>query len=312
MIDLLVVLFRLLTFGSIAVLGGGLLFLALAWRNGTRSSRMQKVLRYSLFVAFGATAGTLLVHGPDVLDRSVTAVSDLQLLKTAAGTTFGNTVVARLVVLAVVGLLIARGLRQPLTSLRKMLAVALLVPTLVATQSFSGHAAEKGSLVLALDMAHLVAASVWLGGLVVLVFVLLPTQRRDELAVAVPAFSKMAFTSVVILAVTGGIHALVRVGSIGAFFTHSYGQLILLKLAIFVVLVVCGGLSHRWVQRRFAQKAGTEVSDKEFRKGIRRTAGTEVGIGVAVLLVTAILVATNPPATAAEHSGDSAENSTHG
>src|SRR5213079_1866223 len=71
-------------------------------------------------------------------------------------------------------------------------AAALLVPSL------SGHAAQTTprGLSIALDWLHLVAGSIWIGGLVGLVVLWqrLDTERRlHGLAVVVPRFSNVAF-----------------------------------------------------------------------------------------------------------------------
>ena len=66
---------------------------------------------------------------------------------------------------------------------------------------FAGHAAAKSprGLSVSLDWVHLAAASIWIGGLLGLVVLLLriaPARRVSAIATVVPRFSAVALVAV--------------------------------------------------------------------------------------------------------------------
>ncbi len=99
-------------------------------------------------------------------------------------------------------------------------------------------------------MLHILAMAAWLGGLVLLVAAVLPRREPDELRAVLPVFSRVAFGSVVVLAVTGTYAAWRGVGTVHAIFTTTYGWLVVLKIALFLGLLALGNVSRVAIQRR--------------------------------------------------------------
>ncbi len=136
---------------------------------------------------------------------------------------------------------------------------------LAFTFSATGHAETTNPTWLSLlaDTLHLLAMAAWVGGLVLLVVGLLPRRDPDELDAVLPVFSRVAFTAVVVMAVTGTYAAWRGVGSLRALVHTEYGLLVLAKVALFVGLLAVGNLSRRVVQR----KLGRGVRDDRRRRG---------------------------------------------
>jgi copper transport protein len=108
---------------------------------------------------------------------------------------------------------------------------SLLVPGL------SGHAAQTSprGWSLLFDWAHLVAGSVWLGGLLglLLLWASLPAARRVAgLVVAVPRFSNVAFFSVLVLVASGIGASFLHFPTLSSLWQTSYGQALLVKIAL--------------------------------------------------------------------------------
>ena len=104
---------------------------------------------------------------------------------------------------------------------------------LVLTLGLSGHAAA-GDLVpvaIVVDVVHVGAVALWLGGLLVVLAALLPRRDPDEVALVVPRFSSIAFAAVAALVVTGAFQSWRQVGGLEALTDTTYGQLLLAKLA---------------------------------------------------------------------------------
>ena len=157
--------------------------------------------------------------------------------------------------------------------------------------SLGGHAGASDHLyalgVLA-DALHVVGAAGWLGALLWLVLSL-PVVSTHEKGVAtiVNAFSPMALAFAALVALTGLVNAWLRLGSIPALWSSSYGQVLLVKLALLAGVALVG--LYNWRRMRPAIDRG--VVTPRFV----RSATVELAFAVAVILVTAVLVATPTP-----------------
>jgi copper transport protein len=103
----------------------------------------------------------------------------------------------------------------------------------------AGHA-ETTSSVRLLNVAdqwlHMLAAGVWVGGLVWLLLGLRGLDRAAR-AAAVRRFSQLAFAAVAVIAVTGVLRAVPEVGSLAALVSTRFGVVLLIKTGLFVVLM---------------------------------------------------------------------------
>src|SRR5206468_1474467 len=151
---------------------------------------------------------------------------------------------------------------------------------LLAAPTLSGHALDRDQprvLSVATDLAHMVSAAVWLGGLLAIVYVV-PRAAADDATrnVAVRRFSTAALVSVAVLGVTGITRAVTELGAVSQLWSTSYGRALLVKTAVFVPLLAVGWLNRAVLMRVFAR--------------LRRSATVEVvaiaGIVVAVAILT--------------------------
>lgn len=236
----------------------------------------------------GAAAGGLSLADAFSWDvfRAVldTRYGEMMLVQAALGVTLALTAVA---------LRQSEGRDQrPLTALMLALAAGMSV-----TPSFSGHASTAGNLALVADIGHVLAAGFWTGGLGFLVLALLLSREdRWPLATrAVPRFSNMAVVSVVVLITAGVINGYLQVRSWSPLWETEYGLLLLAKVALVVPLLALGAYNNRYAVPRL--KAG--IASVLERRRFLRAAGVELGIMVAVVAVTAVLVNAEPAATEA-------------
>lgn len=165
------------------------------------------------------------------------------------------------------------------------------------TPALSGHAvATPGRVWLAVpaDALHVLAAGGWVGGLLAVLVVgtpvamrLGPDRRGGAFAALVHAFSPTALLFAGILVVTGVIAAWLHLGAASALWTTGYGRTLLLKLGLFAGVLAVGAYNFRRVRPALADAGPGEL---------RRSATVELALALAVLLVTAALVAIPPPA----------------
>ncbi len=122
-----------------------------------------------------------------------------------------------------------------------MIASGSMVIVLLA---LSGHSAytRYTPLTVTLDVAHIAAAAVWLGGLVELGAIAL--RDRAQLWSHARRFAPYGFASAGTLAATGLYAAWVHVGHRSALTDTPYGRTILLKSALFASALTIGGFNH--------------------------------------------------------------------
>lgn len=164
-----------------------------------------------------------------------------------------------------------------------LLSLVTLMPVALTGHSSSGgsHDLATNSLVL-----HLVAASVWAGGL----FALLAHSWRggDHTDVAARRFSFVAGLAFVVMALTGVINAGVRV-SFEDLTTTTYGRLLIAKIVALILLGLFG-----WMQRRRALPA--LEADPADRGALVRFAAVEAFVLAATVGLAVGLGRTPPPA----------------
>jgi copper resistance protein D len=226
----------------------------------------------------------------------------------ASQTDFGNDWLARLVFACVlagafVPLFSSTGAR----SLWLKAAAVILAAAFVGSLAFAGHAiggeGVEGIVHPLADVLHLIAASAWVGALVPLALMLaMPEQDAAALAVARSAtlrFSTLGITSVATLLVTGLVNSWYLVGSVNALIGSGYGQLLLIKLALFVIMV--GIAAYNWSQLtpRLVQNADPAAA-RNARRQLRRNAVIEASAGAFIIGIVAVL-GTLPPASHAHH-----------
>ena len=169
---------------------------------------------------------------------------------------------------------------------------------LAPSAGLSGHAAAMtgttGTLARVADALHVLAAGGWIGGLLVLMAAGVPAALRmgeggrgPAVAALVRAFSPAALTFAAVLVLTGTYAAVVHVGSVDALLGSRYGTVLLVKLGIFLLVFAAGAYNYLRVRSALGDDTGTAR--------LRRSATAEIAVGAAVLLVTAVLVATSPP-----------------
>ncbi len=157
--------------------------------------------------------------------------------------------------------------------------------------SLSGHQGVEPNATLLTGLAdwlHLVAAILWVGGLVALVacvWPLAPGLRRT----AFLGFSRIAAVLVAVLVLAGTYLSLSRLPSVSDLWSTGYGQTLLVKLAI-VCIALGWGAVHHFVVRPRLERDGAP-------RGIRRSLVGESTVAILVLLVAAVLVNARPPAT---------------
>lgn len=166
--------------------------------------------------------------------------------------------------------------------------VAASLVTLVPL-GLTGHSSAGGSHDLATNslLIHLVAASLWAGGLLALLAHAL--RHGDHTGLAARRFSTVALWCWVAMALSGSVNALVRVLP-SDLLTTGYGRLVVAK---FIALCTLGVLG--WRQRRSAVAALQAASPAGARRALVRLALIEAAVFGLTFGIAVGLGRTPPP-----------------
>lgn len=239
------------------VLLGGAVALRTCWPESLGRDRAWRLLWTGWGALVVGTVLCVLLQGAYAAGRGVLSVFDLSLLDATLRTNYGRMLCLRLVIAAVLGVLMARARStgRPARWLEATWVLAGLGTAL--TFSASGHAVAGFApwLTMASGALHLAASAVWMGGIVVVLAVLLPMAGDAEVIAGLRRFSRIAMTSVGVIAVSGTYQAWREIREWDALWDSRYGTLVLIKIAAFVVLVGLGALAQTRIRNRFVAVA---------------------------------------------------------
>ncbi len=333
-------------YAGIALLVGSLAFAGFLWGEARRLRRAAQLLWAGWILVAFATIAALLVQGIYGAALSFSALFRLSLLRSTLNTSFGHMCVLRLVLL-IAAVPVIRVLRRdpaahPLPRWWRP-GVVVGAVALALTPALSGHAhtGTLPSLGVPADVIHILAMSVWLGGLAVLAYAVFPRRGVEELREVVPRFSRTAVVCVCALVVTGSFQAWRQVGSLNALRTTDYGKTLLVKLVLVLTLVILGAMSRQIVGYLFPPREapapepkvpvvaggadddpspngdGAGDGDGEWEldeayelRRLKRSVFVEVLVAILVISVTALLVDAAPAKVAAAQRGTGASEVT--
>jgi virginiamycin B lyase len=164
---------------------------------------------------------------------------------------------------------------------------ALAAYTFAATSH--GAAAAHVNAGLGFEYAHILAVTVWLGGAAVVAGVWAATRRAvtGGRRTLLHRYSVTAGIAVPMVIASGLGNALLEVGRLGDLTTSAYGRSLLLKLAAVVTLLAVAAVNA--VLLRPALEAGRQRGRR-----LDRMIAIEAGLGLAVLIPTAVLAVLAP------------------
>jgi copper transport protein len=190
---------------------------------------------------------------------------------------------------------------KPGLSYKKQMLLAVLSLALIGTTSLIGHgAATEQTLAIAIDYAHNLLASVWIGGIVFFAFVLMPVfskldgSRKDMLTLlTIPKFSTMILLALGILVVTGPMLLWLIEDDVAALSQSPYGFFIIAKIAIGAAMMGLGGYNQFRIQKIAEKNLGNK--DVEVHRRLRKSLRVEVVLGMLLLGSVALLTNTSLP-----------------
>ena len=181
------------------------------------------------------------------------------------------------------------------TAIVAALTVAALIP--MATVGHSGEEANHNTAVMSLAL-HIVAAAVWLGG-VLLLAVVRPAVDRSDIGALLRRYSSLALVAFLVVGLSGVARALA--GGIGfAQLVTPYGILLLVKVAALLVMGALGARYRLHLIGRVERAMATAKASATATKGAAsRTFWTLIAVELAFMGIAsgaAVALASSPPA----------------
>lgn len=290
MAELDIALLRMVQLWCAAVLFGVPLFSVYGPHEALRQTRhVVSVAAIGMIIASIAavTAQTAsLIGAPFTIPDAIWYLTD---------TRIGNVFAARLATLLGYIWLIAC---MSVTFRRSVIQI-VLGGLVLGSFGLTGHGAGNAMHALA-DVLHLLAAGIWFGALLGLCALLLRAHKDQELiastAHGLQTFSKIGSAVVAILVLSGTANALFAFGlsNAGTILQGSYGQLILLKLALLACMLALAYLNRFKLTPQLEKSISSGDNSASLRR-LRYSMFSETSLALIVLGVAATLASTPPP-----------------
>jgi putative copper resistance protein D len=178
------------------------------------------------------------------------------------------------------------------------IVAALLAGAYLGSLAFAGHGEEglglTRNLHLAADFLHLIAAGLWLGGLIPFALLLVYLRRCGEDARATVTrdassrFSNLGIVAVGTLFASGTINAWFLIGDMQSLVDTSYGRLLLLKIVLFAAMVGLAGINRQYLLPRLSGGVEREQNSRAAR-WLLHSSLAEIAFGTGVILVVGML-----------------------
>jgi putative copper resistance protein D len=306
MIDIGLILARLAHYAGTTVLFGASLFPFYAYAGTVEPEALRgwraRLLLAAAVVAvlsglfwFAVSAANMAGNLSDLVDAE-------NLRAVIRDTSFGNVWTVRMLLAAlIVAATAAFAFRRASSSVDLLLLI--LAAVLLASLAGVGHAQVEGGwegIVHVLsDAAHLLAAGVWLGGLIPLAYILsshaTASSDAEPIDQVLLRFSGMGYVAVATLVGTGLVNSWFLVGSVSNLLATPYGQVLLAKLALFAGMVVLAAANRFWLVPAMSDDRpdGSEGSMVWLRRLRNHVFGEQL-LGAMVLLVVSLLGTMKP------------------
>ena len=200
--------------------------------------------------------------------------------------------------------------RRSIVELLSLAGAGIAAGAVLLVPGLAGHAAQSSPRAWALvfDWSHLVAGSLWVGGLIGLIVLwrTLPAARRIAgLVVSVPRFSNVAFVSVNVLIASGVAAAIIQLPTVSSLWNTSYGKAILVKVSLLGAAMLLAAVNLLWTRPRLAASAGDRPDiGPATAMLLRRLVASEIVLVAAIIFAAAVLSSLPPPPNALASIGE--------
>ncbi|MGB6463983.1 MAG: copper resistance protein CopC [Nitrosotalea sp.] len=219
--------------------------------------------------------GSIIILGGDFAMISSEAYSINSGLIDAINTTFGNLWLVRMVLsLALFGVALVVYLKQkqsntvlPKSQVAALFGIGIAV---LATTTLISHGAASGKMLPPiLDFAHNVVASLWIGSVIYIAFVVMPRLKQIQdyragvsvLSLAIPRFSTIVVALLGIVVMTGPTLLYVLENNLSLTLASIYGEILIVKLSLAGAMIGFGAFNQSIIYRKALNEISISLPD---------------------------------------------------
>jgi copper transport protein len=281
---------RFITYVAIILLGG-LLFANFYIAQGALSTPRGRLLTH--IAAIGTLVTPIISLWILVDDVCGSDGSIGSALSTVLSLSVGPMIIFRIAAGAAIVFLTRSLLKRKIFDDSGTKQLALLLTMYCVALAYGGHSRSLASpwLGVPTDVIHVIATSVWLGGLAAVVVVIVPAVNIEQSMIAFERFGFVAQRTVPVIMVTGVIQSLRLHGNVWSVFSSSHGLLLLAKISVVLIMLLIGNRNRKFLaSRRNSQDHHQRIS----RATLMRASIYEALFGATAIGITAVLVAVTP------------------
>ena len=283
-------LFRYGSYLAIMAVVGILAVSATVWQGAGTNPKLRGIVGRGLGVVAGLAFVQLLMIASDL--RGTAPWASFGSIDAATTTDAGMALALRILLAGALWLVLFRYR----IAYRDLYWTAVTIPALglLATWAFAGHSRSMRwpAVGVVTDVAHHAAAAVWIAGLAIVGWIVIPGADRDQVVPAVRRFSRVAGYAVAALVATGVLQSLRLVGSPLDLFDVDHGRYLAVKLVALAAMLAVANGNRRRVNRNVD---GHETGGQQLVT-LRHAMVAEFVIGLVVIGITAAMVV-SPPAS---------------
>jgi len=280
--------FRFINYGALLILIG-LLFVELDIATGVLGLAVaKKTMRIASVLLATSAVLQMMIFSADL--SSTSFLGSIGSLGAILETTPGSMLIMKSIIGCLIGLISFRRKIEQTIHQTSWLIPGLLFLYLI-TLAYTGHSRSQRWAIFGVptDVAHTVAAGVWLGGLLVLLGIVNQNVSPLQAVQALRRFGSAAKISVITLVVTGSFQTLRLHDDPWSILTSSHGQLLVVKLLAFGGMLIYANFNRSSLEMR-----PTDGSHAvQIKRLVVRTSIIETLMGFAVVAVTAVLVSSS-------------------
>jgi putative copper resistance protein D len=258
--------------------------------------RLMRIVWAAFAVAMLSGAAWLVFVAVEIGGSSVAdAVSQGVVWTVLTQTAFGDAWMLRLEAALLLAVLLLLPKPNPGLAFATDIICALLAAALAASLAWAGHAAATegldGTVHLASDALHLVAAGAWLGALWPLSILLGRAREAGDPASAAIAyqatrrFSILGMSSVAAILASGVVNTYEILGAEVFSLRTEYNRLLLAKIGLFGAMAAIAAVNRQ----RLTPRLSDERDRTRAMQQLRLNSLTEAGLGLLILAIVAVL-----------------------
>ncbi len=246
----------------------------------------------------------------------------------AISTKFGNMWILRMIAATILfALSITVYLKSKKSSSllsRKYLGILSAVSFAVLfSTSVISHGAATGKIIpLLLDFCHNVFASLWIGGLIYIAFVIMPHLRKvsssslglSTISLLIPRFSTLVITVLGAITITGPFLLYSIEGNLPLTLASFYGKILIIKLILASIMITLGAYDHMFISSKAnmvisnSNTKSQTVHTKSILDNFNKSVKISAFLGIALIAAVAVLVDSGLPSSQFQNQLQSLQN----